>query len=272
MSGTPSLFGNGNGHELPPNANPDIKRVLVGIPLKGHTPPESYHDRIKMAYYMGGVEIQQERDKIVPRYQFIVVSMGEIFIPYAREMLADQALKNECDYLFMVDDDMMAPEDLFYRLVCHDVDIVAPLAFTRNAPHRPVMFSVIEGFDSVMRRNYFMGTTVNNYPRNKLVECDAVGFGAVLIKTEIFRRMAKPYFMGSMNCGEDMHFCAAAKKLGYRVFMDTSTKLGHLSHPVIVTEEYVDNFHKLSQEQKDKVYGFYTKYSENGQEKAPCPS
>ena len=76
--------------------------------------------------------------------------------------------------------------------------------------------------------------------------------------------------MGTPGCGEDVHFCVMAKKLGFRVFMDTATKLGHLSHPVIVTEEYSDQFNKLSQEEKDRMYGFYTKYSED---KEPmCPS
>ena len=107
-------------------------------------------------------------------------------------MLAGKALEWGADYLFMVDDDMMAPADLFYRLVKHDVDIVAPLAFTRNPPHRPVMFSTVEGFDPVTKRQYYVNNQVKNYPRNKLVECDAVGFGAVLIKTEVFKKIQKP--------------------------------------------------------------------------------
>ncbi len=256
------MSGNGNNLELPPSSDRSVKRVLVGIPLKGHTPPESYDDRMKMAYYMGGREIEEKFRGMRPRYEFVWVSAGEIFISYAREMLADLALKYGCDYLFSVDDDMLAPIDLFYKLVARDVDIVSPLAFTRNPPHRPVMFSVIEGFDAVTRRQYYINNPVNNYPRNKLVECDAVGFGAVLIKTEVLRRLKKPWFMGTMGCGEDVHFCVQAKKQGFRVFMDTSVKLGHLSHPVIVTEDYSDEYNKLSLEEKNKFYGFYNKYEE----------
>jgi len=221
-----------------------------------------------MFYYMGGREIEDKVRQVSPRYEFILVSAGEIFISYAREMLADVALQYHCDYLFMVDDDMMAPMDLFYRLVKHDVDIVAPLAFTRNPPHRPVMFSVVDGFDPVLRRQYYINNTVHNYPRNKLVECDAVGFGAALIKTDVFRAMKKPWFMGTMGCGEDVHFCVQAKKLGFHVFMDTATKLAHLSHPIVVTEDYSDQYNKLTQAEKDKFYGFYDKY----EEKEPCPS
>lgn len=246
--------------ELPPNTDPDVKRVLVGIPLKGHTPPESYHDRMLMSYFMGGTEMRQKLEKEKPRYEFVWVSTGEIFIPYAREMLADAAIKYDCNYLFMVDDDMLAPVDLFYSLVRHNVDIVAPLAFTRNPPHRAVMFSVIDGYDEISKRPYYINNPVFNYPRNKLVECDAVGFGAVLINTDVIKKMAKPVFMGSHGMGEDIHFCVNAKKLGFKVHMDTSVKLGHLSKPVIVTEDYSDHFNKLSVAEKDKFYGKYEKY------------
>jgi hypothetical protein len=247
--------------ELPENTDPNIKRVLVGIPLKGHTPPESYHDRILMAYYMGAKEMKDDHEKVSPRYQFVWMNTGEIFIPFAREMLAGKALDWKCDYLFMVDDDMMAPVDLFYRLVKHDVDIVAPLAFTRNPPHKPVIFRTIEGYDAAVGKSYSINTTVHNYPKDKLVECDAVGFGSVLIKTEVFKKMAQPWFMGSLGTGEDIHFCLAAKRLGFRVYMDTATKLGHLSKPIIVTEQYSQEFNKLTDEQKDKYYGRYEKYA-----------
>jgi hypothetical protein len=246
--------------ELPENNNPDIKRVLVGIPLKGHTPPQSYNDRLLMAYYMGSREIKDRYEKTVPRYEFVWLNVGEIFVPFAREMLSTQALALKCDYLFMIDDDMMAPVDVFYSLAKHDVDLVAALAFTRNPPHDAVMFSTIEGFDNVTKLPYFVNNKVKNYPRNKLVECDAVGFGAVLIKTEIFKKMKQPFFMGTMGTGEDIHFCLAAKKLGFRVFMDTATKLGHLSSPIIVTEEYADHYNQMTLDEKNRFYGSYEKY------------
>jgi len=246
--------------ELPENNDPNVKRVLVGIALKGHTPPESYHDRLLMAYFMGGEEIRTKYEKVSPHYEFIWVSVGEIFIPFAREMFADQALKYKADYLFMVDDDMMCPPELFFKLVKHDVDIVAPLAFTRNPPHRSVMFQVIEGYDEATHRPYYVNKPVINYPREKLVECDAVGFGAVLIKAEVLKKLGKPLFMGTMGSGEDVHFCVSAKKAGFRVFMDTSVKLGHLSHPVVVTEEYSDKYNKMSAEEREKIYGAFNKY------------
>ena len=234
-----------------------VKRVAVGIPLKGHTPPESYHDRMMMAFGLGCRQVEDQLKNNSPRYEFYWFSPGEIFIPFAREQLADMSLKYDCDYLFMVDDDMMTPPDLFFSLVRHDVDIVAPLAFTRNPPYKPVIYQALEGFDAVSGNSYYVNKTVFNYPKDQLVECDAVGFGAVLINTSVFKKMKPPYFMGSHGTGEDIYFCNQAKKLGCHIYMDTSVKLGHLSHPLVITEKYSQEFNKLSQEQKDKVFGDY---------------
>lgn len=213
-----------------------------------------------MFNYLGGKEAEQFYEKANPRYIFNFFSCGEIFIPFAREQLAKTAIDTGCDYLFMVDDDMLAPHDLFYRLVAHNKDIIAPLAFTRNAPHNPVIYEFIQGYDPVVMSDYSVPNIVKNYPRNSLVQCDAVGFGAALINTRVLKAMPVPWFMGTPGTGEDIAFCAKAGKLGFETWMDTSVKLGHLSHPTIVTEEYSDNYNKLSQEEKDRVYGQFQKY------------
>lgn len=251
--------------QLPEKSSVEEKvyRVLVGIPLKGHTPPQSYHDRMLMWKNLGGQEATDFYEKKNPRYVFALGAVGEILVPYARERLAESSISPEvnADYLFMIDDDMLSPPDLFYQLVAHDKPIVAALAFTRNPDHRPVIYETIEGYDRSVHQRYGFTRFVNNYPRNKLVECDAVGFGAVLIKTEVFKKIEKPWFFGMAQTGEDISFCIKAKKAGFSVWMDTSIKLGHLGAPTIITEEYSDVWNKLTPEEKDKMYGRFTKYT-----------
>jgi hypothetical protein len=237
-----------------------VYKVLVGVPLKGHTPPRSYHDRMLMWKYLGNREATEFHERKDPRYVFAFAATGEILVPYAREKLAEGAVEHGCDYLLMIDDDMLTPPDLFYKLVEHDKDIVAALAFTRNPDHKPVIYETLEGYDTVTKQRYGSTRFVLNYPKDKLVECDAVGFGAVLIKTEVFKKVSKPWFFGMSMTGEDVTICMKAKKAGFRVFMDTSVKLGHLSDPIIVTEEYSEKWNKLTSEEKEILYGKYQKY------------
>lgn len=235
-------------------------KVMVGIPLKGHTPARSYHDRMLMWKHLGNTEATQFHENKDPRYVFQLGAIGEMMVQYARERIAEATLEDGCDYLFMIDDDMLAPPDLFYKLAAHDKDIVAALAFTRNPDHKPVIYETVEGVDPTTG-SYGFTRFVNNYPRNTLVECDAVGFGAVLIKADVLKKVAKPWFFGMERTGEDITFCIKAKKAGFRVWMDTSIKLGHLSTPSIITEEYSDMWNKLTDEQREKTYGRFEKYA-----------
>lgn len=241
-----------------------VKKVIVGIPLMGGTPSQSYHDRMLMFQYLGHREEKDYWEKTSPRYSFSLNCTGDILIQYAREQFAKSVMEMGADYLFMVDDDMLAPPDLFYRLAAHDKDICAALAFTRNPDHKPVIYDVLEGKDPVTKQAYYVNKFAINYPRNTLVQCDAVGFGAVLIKRRVIEAMKVPMFMGMMGCGEDITFCYKAKKLGFEVWMDTSVKLGHLGTPTVITEEYSDSWNKLNPEQRDKVYGQYTRYPSMG--------
>lgn len=235
-------------------------KVIVGVPLMGGTPAHSYHDRLLMFKYLGHREEQDFHEKRFPHYCFSLNVTGDILVQYAREQFAKSVIENDADYLFMIDDDMMAPPDLFYRLAENDKDICAALAFTRNPDHRPVIYDVIEGFDPTTKRDYRIQKFAMNYPKDQLVECDAVGFGAVLIKRKVIEAVREPRFMGLEGCGEDITFCWKAKKAGFQVWMDTRIKLGHLGAPTIITEDYAEKWWKLTPEERHKLYGQYNRY------------
>lgn len=246
-------------HQKPQVVKRSLK-VVVGIPLMGGTPSQSYHDRMLMFKYLGHREEHDYQKGIFPHYTFSLNCTGDILVQYARERFAQSVIEMDADYLFMIDDDMLAPPDLFYRLAENDKDICGALAFTRNPDHKPVIYDVIEGVDPANRQPYYINKFAMNYPRNTLVQCDAVGFGAVLIKRKVLDAIREPRFMGLAGCGEDITFCYKAKKLGFEVWMDTRIKLGHLGAPVIITEEYHDIWTKMSPEQRAKIFGEYTRY------------
>lgn len=280
-----------------------VVKVMVAIPTMGYCASEAYCNRLGGFLHLGRLEeqgkwlhklasvLKSETPELAEsvlrkvmegeslyytnsdgkRFIFYFAVIGRIFTPVARDQAAKMALESGCDYLYMIDDDMICPDDLFEKLYKHDKDIVAPLAFTRNYPHKPVMYASIDGYDPVARKEYFRNTVIQKYPRNQLVEVDAVGFGAALIKTWVLRALkekhngSSQWFMSTCGTGEDIYFCYQAKKIGARVFMDTATKLGHLGAPINVEEEYVDKIKAREVPDFDKIHGDYTKYqSTNG--------
>lgn len=229
-----------------------IINVLVAVPNEGHTEPKAYDNRMENMFRLGSLQIVSAYgikefegstfnypDGI--RFKFHQATIGKVFTALARERLGELALDINADFLYMIDDDMLAPADIFERLYRHNVDIVAALAFTRYAPHKPVIYTLKSGYDPVQRKEYYCNYPVLNYPRNTLVQCDAVGFGAVLIKTRVLKEIKKPWFMTTSGAGEDIHFCHQAIKAGFKVYMDTSTKLGHMTDPIEITEETFDS-------------------------------
>lgn len=264
-------------------------RILVAIPNEGHAPVEAYANRLVNFMHLGKLEERSTFFDLIKKYapesltiieteywkdkkpdyqrfldgkvfEFYNFTAGRILTPLAREKCVENALKGNFDYIFFIDDDMICPDDLFERLYRHNVDLVAPLAFTRNPPHQPVCYSNDDYWDPVHQKQLFVNDTIQNYPKNQLFRCDAVGFGAALIKVEIIRKMQAPYFMSTTGTGEDILFCYKAQKAGAKIYMDSSTKLGHLSHPTQITEEYAVNYqeaHKLDVERKNKEYDKY---------------
>lgn len=270
-------------------------KVLIAIPNMGYTQVEAYGNRLMNFMQMGNLQTERatffkfaeilaeiapdREDEVLQTYldkhgrhikswndelfEFWFINIGRIFTPAAREEAAKKALEHNMNFILFVDDDMIVPDDLFLRLYRHHevADIVCPLAFTRNEPYKPVLYASVEGYDPVARSDYFINNVVMNYPKNKLVEVDACGFGAALIKVDILRKIQPPYFMSSEGTGEDILFCYKARKAGGRVFMDTTFNIGHLGHPQVITEAFVEEYRKRTDTHIAKRYSEFTKYN-----------
>lgn len=244
---------------------PKLLRVAISVPNESYIPVEAYDNHLNLASHIGKLQEQWKWEKRNPHYEFGWFTTGRLFTAYAREQLAVNALKQGFDYVMMLDNDMLYPIDFVESMLLDmeqhpEIDVLAPLAFMRNAPHYAVMYMVKEGYDSALRQDYYINDFVKNYPKNKLVECDAVGFGAVIIKTSLLKKLEAPYFMSTAGSGEDVWFCHKAKKTaGARVFMDTRIKLAHLGIPTVIDEEYREKYIKDHGEVIDSEH-LYNKY------------
>lgn len=235
---------------------PIIKKIAMSIPSEGHTLPEAYDNHLVLSFHLGVLQEQWKHEKRPIQYEFYWYTAGRLLTALAREKLVEQALNAGMDYILMYDDDMLLPIDMVERMIIDfeenpQIDILAPLAHMRNAPHYAVIYTTTEGYDQENHTPYFTNDFVRNYPKDTLTECDAVGFGAVMIDLEVVKKMTAPYFFSTTGSGEDIYFCMKSKQeAGARIFMDTRIKLGHLSAPRIIDEEYYekwtkDNDHKV---------------------------
>lgn len=238
----------------------------MSIPSEGHTVPEAYDNHLVLSFHLGALQEKWKNENRPIQYEFYWFTVGRLLTALAREKLMEQALAGGMDYIFMYDDDMILPIDIMEHLIADieehpEIDVLAPLAFMRNAPHYAVIYTTIEGYDQESHKPYFINNFVKNYPKNTLTECDAVGFGAVLINLEMVKKMKDPYFFSTTGSGEDIYFCMKAKQeADARIFMDTRIKLGHLGKQIVIDEEYFEKWVKENNHEIPDVPHKYLTY------------
>lgn len=150
--------------------------------------------------------------------------------------------------LFMVDTDMVLPQDSLSRLVSHNKDIVGGLAFTGGASPvvRPVIHVIKENEEG---QPYF--DILWDYPPDSLIEVDGIGAASMLVTRRcaeaIWEARGKdhpmPWFAfglhNGVQIGEDIGFCLTAKKVGFKTYIDTGLIAGHHKFKILGPDDYV---------------------------------
>jgi len=153
-------------------------------------------------------------------------------IAEARNEIVEWALSQGSNYIFWLDDDVVAPPDAFLKLYRHNKDIINGVYWSKSNPPMPLLF-----------RNHLEGPYMD-WHIGDLIKVDAAGMGLTLIRTDVYRKMAKetkgpwysteyfsfPGVEGSFsppNNTEDLYFYWKARELGYDIYADTSVQAGH---------------------------------------------
>lgn len=179
-----------------------------------------------------------------------VYQMGiteRMVVDWARNDLARKAREHANEYtgksfthLLWLDDDHVFNPDLACWLAREDRDMVSALYYGRTPPHYPVVYIHAKDDDKE-----FKHYPIVEVPDN-LFECDAVGFGALLMKRDVLDRVPEPWFTIDWKAGEDIAFCKKAKDHGIGIYCDGRYKLGHIGVPPVITEK------TYKQAQKDR--------------------
>ena len=165
------------------------------------------------------------------------------------------------DYILWMDDDTLPPADVIPRLLKVNTRIASGLYFQRKLPYMPVAYRATN--DPLYPNRFWV---IADYPKDTYMEVDAVGFGCMLIDTEVFRKLPQPWFRWEdtpdiedfqseeskrfadpyarwdhRSIGEDLYFCKRARAAGYRIILDTGTLVGHIGESV-VTSAFFDNY------------------------------
>ena len=142
-----------------------------------------------------------------------------------RNTIVQKFLATDCDYLMMIDSDIVPPPNIL-TLVDFDKDIATPLMFVRQKGLLIPLF--------LKRNKDGMYDAADYLNKTGMQEVDATGTGCIVIKREVVKSM-KYLFQnrydedGIKTLGNDFAFCQDAKKLGYKVWVHLDYVAGHHS-------------------------------------------
>jgi hypothetical protein len=155
------------------------------------------------------------------------ISQGTLIANQRAELCLD-AMHEKCTHVLFIDSDMRFPQDMIERLLQHDLDIVATNCARRRMPTGPTAQIYKENGERELV--YTMPETTG------LQEVGSVGMGVMLIKANVFAKLAEPWFETPWRhdkrgyIGEDVFFCKKARDAGFKIWIDhdVSKEIGHI--------------------------------------------
>ena len=147
-----------------------------------------------------------------------------------------------------LDDDMVFSPDLAVVLASEmaDYDMISGLYFGRHEPF-PVVY---------VKHDHSEDDPYKHYPLLKCptrtFECDAVGFGCLLMKTDVFDKVPEPWFTIDARGGEDIVFCKHARDAGLKIGCAGHYRLGHINKPNVITWKDSEDYIKSRPDLEDK--------------------
>ena len=152
----------------------------------------------------------------------------------ARNMLAREAIDSGVDRVLWLDSDMVFNDDLMIRLGADldaGWDMVHGIYFRREIPTSPLVYKSIDGETGKTE-------VWKDYPKDSLFKSAGGGFGAVMLTTELLKKVGDYAFTPMKHMSEDLSFCARAQAVGARIACDSRVKVGHVGQIVIGEQMY----------------------------------
>ncbi len=155
--------------------------------------------------------------------------VASTYIHAGREWFLEATRKQGATHVLWLDTDMTFPAEAAIRLYLHDTPIV--------------------GCNYRVRQDSGLFTARLNQERittdedsTGLQAVDEIGFGVVLMRTDIVDGLERPWFRHGQNAqggdiGEDIMFCRALRDAGHTIYLDhdLSKEIGHIGQHTFST-------------------------------------
>src|SRR3990167_3685990 len=139
-----------------------------------------------------------------------------VFVHENQNNLVKLAQERGASHIWLVEHDMIFEPETLNKLLADNKDIICANYNFRSEPRQSMVF------------RFNAKGELENIPQRELpketFEAGAIPTGLTLIKTEVFKKLTKPYFFykynseGKMESSQDVYFCQKAREAGLSVW------------------------------------------------------
>ena len=231
-----------NEHGMNPNGN-----ILIFTPTLGLNPdPHQYQESLL---------------RVLNQIQ--ALGMGLSYFPAYRQlwwpannMAWDLAFKHHFEYILRIDDDIHAiPDDAVSKLLAADKDVIGAAYPNRRWPFFPAAMNRTKDISllEICINDDKCLQYVQGLEEGIIVQCDIIGFGMTLIKTEKFKYLKRPIYWGSEEVPDDTYFAQLCLDQGIQQFVHFGVQVAH-AHVNFNNNGYLYSagvYERIHQQKKD---------------------
>ena len=167
-----------------------------------------------------------------PHFENIKKTLSE-----SRNILREKTIKENYDYFFSLEQDVIPPLDILEKLLSHKKEIISPyfskpiLVGLKDKETGEIKNAVLEFAIIWLQEKNGIKRALPQQVQNKgLIKVGGVGLGCILIKKQVLEKI-KFRYIENKKAFDDLLFCLDAKNQGYKLFVDTDLKVKHLHIP-----------------------------------------
>lgn len=174
-----------------------------------------------------------------------------------RNIILEQALARDIDYILWLDVDMIYPYDIICKYLENDFDVMGCLYFKRAEPFSPIGY--IKGDNPAKP---YKPLDPRLLPEDTVIEVDALGFGGMMVNMNVYKTMGEdkwmkysdnfhlPYETDEPKFTHDILFCKTAQEYGAKIMLHTGVKPAHMGEIAIVEKHWEWERNEVGEENK----------------------
>jgi hypothetical protein len=198
-------------------------RVMIGINSLTESQYPSFNSALHLFYRLG---------KDNPKLEIALHNPSRTGIDRMRNETIRMAVESQFDYVLFLDDDVVPPTNLLNGLLECKADIAAADVIIRGYPFNHMCFRYTD-----KKRTHLKAIASYKPAEGAIIDVDAVGFSACLLKTSLLAKLNRPYVLTGLNHTEDVYLCLKAREADpcCSIRVNTTLICGHILWPEVIS-------------------------------------